>query len=203
MSGLFFYLIAPVTQLVAATDQTNACLTCLEFQGSVKDLWFSHRDVKMNRLQKVFAAGLVAFCFEGAAAEPAQPLPKEQRSQIVSQAEAEVEKGEGYQFYSYFTQPTFGTAEALTGVAVIEPGQEIHPPHTHAGEEFLMVIEGEGVWSLNDKEAAAKAGDILYAAPWDSHGIRNTGKTLLKFVVMKWQSKGVAAPAEPVASVQP
>ncbi len=102
-------------------------------------------------------------------------------------------------FYSYFTKPTFGTQDALTGVAVIEPGKEIHPPHIHAEEEYLMVVEGEGVWSLKDKDIPAKAGDILYAAPWDSHGIRNTGKIPLKFVVMKWHSKGLPVPAQPAA----
>ena len=147
----------------------------------------------MFKLKLGLVAGLAFTCLDSVATEPLQP------SQIVTQAQAKAEKGDGYVFYSYFTKPTFGTQDALTGVAVIEPGKEIHPPHIHAEEEYLMVIEGEGVWSLKDKDIPAKAGDILYAAPWDSHGIRNTGNKPLKFVVMKWHSKGLPVPAEPAA----
>ncbi|MDR7122814.1 cupin domain-containing protein [Rheinheimera soli] len=147
----------------------------------------------MFKLKLGLVAGIAMTCLSTMAAEADQP------SQIIQQSEAKAEKGDGYVFYSYFAKPTFGTQDALTGVAVIEPGKEIHPPHIHAEEEYLMVIEGEGVWSLKDKEIPAKAGDILYAAPWDSHGIRNTGKVPLKFVVMKWHSKGVPVPADPAA----
>lgn len=150
----------------------------------------------MFRLTLGLVAGLALTCLSTVAAEPNQP------SQIIQQSQAKAEKGDGYVFYSYFTKPTFGTQDALTGVAVIEPGKEIHPPHIHAEEEYLMVIEGEGVWSLKDKDIPAKAGDILYAAPWDPHGIRNTGKVPLKFVVMKWHSKGMAVPVKP-AIAQP
>lgn len=157
----------------------------------------------MNRMIPSFtlltalAAGTAAAA-DLAAAKPAAAVP----SAIVSAEQAKAEQGKGYVFSTYFSGQTFGTQDALTGVAVIEPGQEIHPPHVHAEEEYLMVIEGSGVWSLHDKEIPAKAGDILYAAPWDSHGIRNTGKVPLKFVVMKWQSKGVPVPPQPEAAHQ-
>jgi len=85
----------------------------------------------------------------------------------------------------------------LTGVAVIKPGMEIHPPHQHAEEEYLMVTEGQGTWHLNGKTFAAQKGDILYAAPWDVHGIKNTGTTPLTFVVWKWNNKGLALPTKP------
>ena len=63
-----------------------------------------------------------------------------------------------------------------------------------------MVVEGRGTWSLNGRESPAKAGDIQYAAPWDMHGIKNTGRTPLRFVVWKWNSKGVAPMAAPAGA---
>ena len=50
---------------------------------------------------------------------------------------------------------------------------------------------------IDARNRPAKPGDMQYAAPWDVHGIRNTGREPLRFVVWKWQSKGVAAPARP------
>ncbi|RDV26606.1 cupin domain-containing protein [Alteromonas aestuariivivens] len=124
-----------------------------------------------------------------------QPVPL--ATSVVTLSQAQMEQLSGSVFYQYFAGQTYGTEDTLVGVAVIEPGQEIHPPHQHAEEEFLMVIEGAGIWTLNDETFTAQAGDILYAAPWDLHGVLNSGDKPLKFVVFKWNNKGVAAPAEP------
>lgn len=104
-------------------------------------------------------------------------------------------------FYTYSDLDTFGTRQSLAGVAVILPGLEIHPPHVHPEEEYLMVLEGSGTWHVKEDSFPAKAGDLLYAAPWESHGITNTGDVPLKFVVWKWTSAGLRvpkAPAEPL-----
>ena len=118
-------------------------------------------------------------------------------SAVMTAKEAKTENAEWGSFSTYYQGETYGTRDVLTGVAVIKPGQEIHPPHQHAEEEYLMVVEGEGTWHLNGKDFTAQQGDILYAAPWDVHGIKNTGKTALKFVVWKWNNKGVALPNRP------
>lgn len=118
-------------------------------------------------------------------------------SSVVTQQAAKLEKAEWGDFYAYYQGETYGTRDALNGVAVIKPGMEIHPPHQHAEEEFLMVLAGTGMWHLNGKSFAAQEGDVLYAAPWDVHGIKNTGEQVLKFVVWKWNTKGMALPVQP------
>ncbi len=100
-------------------------------------------------------------------------------------------------YYQYFEGASWGTENALSGIAEIQPGKEIHPPHTHAEEEYLMVLEGAGTWSVNGETFPAGPGDMLYAAPWDEHGISNTGDTVLKFVFWKWTSSGLTPPPEP------
>lgn len=149
----------------------------------------------MNRLTKLMQSTVVLFTFLAgnlAAQSPDENMP----SSVVGHAQASPTQFEGSVFYTYFAGQTIGTKDTLTGVAVIEPGHEIHPPHKHAEEEFLMVIEGSGEWTVNGEVFPAKKGDILYAAPWDLHGVFNSGKTPLKFVVMKWSSKGIAVPTE-------
>jgi len=89
-------------------------------------------------------------------------------------------------FLTYFSGDTEHVSDVLTGVAVIKPGAQIHPPHKHIEEEFLMVLEGNGTWTIGNKDFAASSGDILYAAPWDLHGLKNTGVTPLRFVVFKY-----------------
>lgn len=89
---------------------------------------------------------------------------------------------------------TYGTQNTLTAVAEIKPGQQIHPPHQHSAEEFIYILEGNGTWSMKGEESPAKAGDIMYAKPWDWHGLTNTGSETLKFFVVKWDNKGVKTP---------
>jgi len=115
-------------------------------------------------------------------------------SAIVSQSEGEREDFEWGSFIKYFTSDTLSIKDVLVGVALIKPGHEIHPPHQHIEEEYLMVTEGEGEWMINGEIRPAKPGDILYTAPWEWHGITNTGETTMTFVVWKWLGKGVEYP---------
>lgn len=120
-------------------------------------------------------------------------------SAIVSQSHAKAENFDWGTLYTYYEGESFTAKNDLAAVAVIKPGQQIHPPHQHGDEEYLMVVSGEGTWTLNGAAKPAHTGDMLYAAPWDVHGITNTGKAPLTFVVWKWTSKGVEPPPAPAA----
>lgn len=120
-------------------------------------------------------------------------------SKIIKATELEVLKESWGDLIIYTPEEgtvTYGTQNTLTAVAEIKPGEQIHPPHQHTAEEFLYILEGTGTWSLNGRESPAHAGDLLYAAPWDWHGLKNTGNELLKFFVVKWDNKGMPLPVE-------
>jgi hypothetical protein len=86
----------------------------------------------------------------------------------------------------------------MTVLAVtLKPGQEPHPPHRHAEEEFLILAEGTGTWHLDGKEIPARKGDVAYAAPGVMHGVKNTGDGPLTYYMVKWAGKGVKAPEQP------
>ncbi|MBK5296183.1 MAG: cupin domain-containing protein [Vicinamibacteria bacterium] len=93
------------------------------------------------------------------------------------------------EFHRHFGGATSATAEVLAGYADIKAGSEPHPPHVHVDEEFLYLVEGSGTWSLNGKAFPAKAGDVLYTAPNDQHGLKNTSEKPLRFFVVKWRTK--------------
>jgi mannose-6-phosphate isomerase-like protein (cupin superfamily) len=150
-----------------------------------------HRAVRWTAAAVLASVG-VAVGTAGARSRGAADQP----SAIRAQSEARREDAAWGTLYTYYAGQTRGTRDGLAAVAVIRPGQEIHPPHEHA-EEYLVVLEGEGTWHLRGRERPARAGDMQYAAPWDLHGIRNTGRVPLRFVVRKWQSKGVAPAARP------
>ena len=115
---------------------------------------------------------------------------------VISAKQAKQEEAGWGNALTYYSGATFGTKDGLWAVATIKPGEEIHPPHKHEEEEFMMVMAGNGTWHLNGKEFPANTGDTMYAQPWDIHGIRNTGSEPLKFVVWKWSNKGLPAPKD-------
>jgi len=69
----------------------------------------------------------------------------------------------------------FESPHLLVGLNAFEPGQA-HALHAHAGlDKVYSVIEGEGVFLLEDRELAMAAGDLLVAPEGVPHGVRNTG----------------------------
>jgi mannose-6-phosphate isomerase-like protein (cupin superfamily) len=115
----------------------------------------------------------------------------------VASSVAHVTKADWGELRAYYEGETYGLKDVLTGTVTLKPGQEPHPPHQHAEEEFLMIVEGSGQWHLNGKDVPAAKGDTIYTEPWVIHGIKNTGTTPLTFVVFKWNTKGMAVPKQP------
>jgi len=69
----------------------------------------------------------------------------------------------------------FESPRLLVGLNAFEPGQA-HALHAHAGQDKVyQVLEGHGVFLLEGRELAMKAGDLLIAPEGIAHGVRNTG----------------------------
>ncbi|WP_189496652.1 cupin domain-containing protein [Algimonas arctica] len=118
-------------------------------------------------------------------------------SAIMSEAQASVDQADWGTFYSYFAEDTHALSPVLVGVAKIDAGQQTHPPHRHADEEYLMVTRGRGIWTLNGISTPANPGDILFARAWDYHGIRAANEGPMEFVVFKYSGRAVDRPANP------
>ena len=68
----------------------------------------------------------------------------------------------------------FQSPRLLVGLNAFEPGQS-HALHAHTGmDKVYSVVEGEGLFLLEDRELAMKAGDVLVAPEGVPHGIRNS-----------------------------
>jgi mannose-6-phosphate isomerase-like protein (cupin superfamily) len=119
------------------------------------------------------------------------------KSKIVGWDEARKTEADWGQMRFYFTGETAGTKNVLTAVAVVEPGKAVHKSHRHAEEEYLVLVDGSGTWSLDGKDSPARRGDVLYVEPWVYHGLKNTGERPLIFLVVRYAGKGVPAPPRP------
>ena len=69
----------------------------------------------------------------------------------------------------------FMSSHLMVGLNAFEPGQS-HALHAHAGmDKVYSVVEGEGVFLLEGRELAMRAGDLLVAPEGVPHGVKNTG----------------------------
>ncbi len=141
-------------------------------------------------------AGFGAACLVLPAASPAPAGPIPTSLWTLDRTEAKsFDWGEARLIHT--AAETYGVKDCLVGHVTLKPGQTNHPPHRHGEEEFLVLVEGEGTWHLNGKDHPARKGDVVYTAPWDPHGITNTGTKPLTFFVVKWGYKGVPSPPPP------
>lgn len=70
----------------------------------------------------------------------------------------------------------FSSERIMVGLNAFEPGQE-HKLHAHAGmDKVYQVIEGSGLFVLEDRSVPMEAGVMLVAPEGVPHGIRNTGE---------------------------
>jgi mannose-6-phosphate isomerase-like protein (cupin superfamily) len=148
------------------------------------------------------SAALVAIGFVAGRLTPpqvaAQPAAeKGLASSVVHAEEAAPTRGDWGEWRRYFRGATHGAKDLVVLAVTLRPGHEPHPPHRHAEEEFMILAEGAGVWRLDGRDLPARKGDVVYAAPWVMHGLKNTGDTPLTYYLVKWNTKGVKAPEKP------
>ena len=79
----------------------------------------------------------------------------------------------------------------MIGLNCLEPGQ-VQPVHDHADQDkFYLVLEGTGVFTVDDVEQEASPGHIVWTPAGVSHGVRNVGQERLVLLV------GMAPPPSP------
>jgi len=140
----------------------------------------------MNVKSFLFAGALIILCAIVAKAQEEKPgSPKEFTiDNCVSSFNWQdtINTAVGYQFW--FVNKDFIDGRTLK-MSVVAPGSATHPPHQHAEDEFFFVLEGTAEFYLDGKTAVGKAYSSFYCPPNIPHGIRNIGKTELKYLVIK------------------
>ena len=79
----------------------------------------------------------------------------------------------------------YQSEDLLLGLNSFQPGQE-HASHVHADmDKAYLVLEGEGVFSLDDEEWTLGPGEMLVAPRGRPHGVRNeSGQNLVVLAVL-------------------
>jgi quercetin dioxygenase-like cupin family protein len=97
-----------------------------------------------------------------------------------------IEKAEktkaGYQYW--FVDKNFAKGKTLK-MSVVGPGLEVHPPKANPTDEFIFVIEGTGEFYLDGQTKIVGPFASLFYPANVVCGIKNVGKTDLKYLVIR------------------
>ncbi len=88
----------------------------------------------------------------------------------------------GYQYW--FADKKFADGKTVK-MSVVQPDSATHAPHKHSEDEFFFVLEGTAEFYLNGEKRIVGEYTSLYCPSNMEHGIRNVGKTELKYLVIK------------------
>jgi oxalate decarboxylase/phosphoglucose isomerase-like protein (cupin superfamily) len=116
-------------------------------------------------------------------------------------------EGGGWQPHFLFKGSTGIFDQMSCHAAVLSPGHCPHPPHVHADEEILIVLDGEPEILLADRPSAEGArvervalGTFSYYPAGQHHTIRNPGSTPVTYLMFKWRVTDARQNAEPLGT---
>jgi quercetin dioxygenase-like cupin family protein len=113
----------------------------------------------------------------------------------------------GWQPHNLFRGPTRILDDMKCHAAVLSAGHSPHPPHSHAEEELLIVLDGEAELLIADRPSYDGArvehvarGAFAYYPAFQHHTIRNPGPGSLTYLMFKWHVDGAKPAANPLGT---
>jgi len=82
--------------------------------------------------------------------------------------------------------PTPNLANLEGHITTLNPGESPHLPHRHAEEELMIIKEGTLEALQGDVTNIVTAGDIVFEAANELHGLRNIGTNRATYYVFKF-----------------
>src|SRR5438270_7958375 len=96
-----------------------------------------------------------------------------------------VRRQTGAMFRSLVDSTTTNLSRLEMHVTTLAPGQSPHAPHRHAHEELMVVRSGSLEALQNGVTRQARAGDVIFEAANELHGLRNPGPDSVTYLVIR------------------
>jgi quercetin dioxygenase-like cupin family protein len=77
--------------------------------------------------------------------------------------------------------PVLGSKHVALGLTVYPVGEK-GAPHSHTGEETIVILEGKAKVSNTKKQQIIEPGDVVYLPPDETHIMENAGEEELHFL---------------------
>ena len=77
--------------------------------------------------------------------------------------------------------PVLGSKDVALGITVYPVGEK-GAPHSHTGEETIVILEGKAKVSNAKEQQIIESGDVIYLPPHETHTMENGGEEQLRFL---------------------
>lgn len=106
--------------------------------------------------------------------------------EAILQEESNMHDGKGTTNHAQlFFNQDFKSNLRFINYTILTPGSSIGV-HKHGNdEELYIVLEGNGIMTVDGEEKEVKAGDIILNKPFGEHGLRNNSEHDLKILVFE------------------
>ena len=84
-----------------------------------------------------------------------------------------------------YVDDSCGARQLRMHVSVLNPGEAPHPPHAHAGEEIIHILEGNAEVLLGAERRTVGPMTAIFCPENAVHGLCNVGAVPLKFMVIR------------------
>lgn len=84
-----------------------------------------------------------------------------------------------------FVSKETGAEQLSVHLSAIKPGERAHPPHAHADEEVMFLLEGEAEAMVGEETRVVHANTAVYCPPNVMHGLRNCGAVDMRYLVIR------------------
>ncbi len=106
------------------------------------------------------------------------------RTDMKQETRKEMRGGSGEVNIIHMAAPESMTNARLMAELILKPGSGIGI-HRHDKEtEYYIITEGSGIVVEDDGQKIVQKGDIVITGNGQSHSIKNTGNTVLKFIAV-------------------
>ncbi len=75
-------------------------------------------------------------------------------------------------------------------ISEVGAGSRAHPPHKHGGYEAFYMLDGEGVFELDDETYVLAANESAVFDPRKLHGLRNDSDQPMRYMVVLYREEG-------------
>jgi len=94
-------------------------------------------------------------------------------------------QADGYRKNILMTENEIGVKGSLTQIVVVEAGSQVKPHYHKRTSELIYVIEGDCLFTVNDRTFPLQTGDLLLTEPGDIHSLVNDGPSAWQALVFK------------------
>lgn len=83
--------------------------------------------------------------------------------------------------YLLVSEKTCRAENLAITIVEMEPGGFQHL-HAHKPEQMYYILEGSGLMNVDGEECLVQAGDCIFFPSFAEHGLKNTGKGILRYL---------------------